>query len=164
MGSQSAIGVAQSDHEALKRDTSMRRKRSFYLNRTTTLSASRPRVPTLVLPPLGGQSAIGVAQSDHEALKRDTSMRRKWSFYLNRTPTLGANGPAISPRSSPPWEAKLREGSLKVTKTLLRETHPRPRMVVLLQQNDHFERESAPRYYPGLPPLGRPKCDRGGSK
>ena len=61
LGGQSAIGVAQSDHEALKRDTSMRRKWSFYLNRTTTLSASRPRDSTLVFRPLGGQSAIGVA-------------------------------------------------------------------------------------------------------
>ena len=29
-------------------------------------------------------------------------------------------------------------------------------MVILPQQNDHFERESAPRPHPGLPPLGRP--------
>ena len=86
----------------------MRRKWSFYLNRTTTLSANGPREITLVFPPLGGQSAIGVAQSDHEALQRDTSMRRKWSFYLNRTTTLVANGPREITLVPPPWEANVR--------------------------------------------------------
>ena len=35
---------------------------SFYLNRTTTLSASRPRATTLVSPTLGRQTAIGVSK------------------------------------------------------------------------------------------------------
>ena len=100
--------LAFGDHEALKRDTSTSPNVSFYLNRTTTLSASRPRGITLVFPPLGGQSAIGVAQSDHESFKRDAIDAHRWSVYLNRTTTLSANGPAQPPWSSPPWKAKLR--------------------------------------------------------
>ena len=127
---------------------------SFYLNRSTTLSASRPRAITLAFPPLGGQTAIGVAQSDHCRSQERHLHAPQWSFYLNRTTTLVANGPVSPPWSSPPWKAKLREGWLKVTMKLLRETHPRPLLVVLPRQNDHFERERPRAITLVFPPLG----------
>ena len=67
----------------------------------------RPRANTLVDPPLGGQSAIGVAQSDHEAPQRDSFYGKELAFYLDRTTTLVANGSVSPPWSSPPWEANL---------------------------------------------------------
>merc|ERR1712217_448449 len=91
-------------------------------------SRERPRDNTLVFPPWGGQCARGVAENDHEALKRDTSTSPNVSFYLDRTTTLVANGPVRSPWPSPPREANVREGWLKMTMKLLKETHPRPPM------------------------------------
>ena len=41
-------------------------------------------------------------------LKRDASTSPNVSFYLNRTTTLVSNGPVQTPRSTPPWKAKLR--------------------------------------------------------
>ena len=62
----------------------------------------RPRVITLGAPPLGGQTAIGVAQSDHEALQRDTIHVTEWSFYLNRTTTLSSSRPREISLVDPP--------------------------------------------------------------
>ena len=57
--------VVFGDHEASQERHVHVPEWSFYLNRTTTSSTNGHRDPTLVFPPLGGQTAIGVAQSDH---------------------------------------------------------------------------------------------------
>ena len=74
---------------------------AFYLNRTTTLSSSRPRGTPLVDPPLGSQSAIRVAQNGSEPLERDPLTAQDWSLDLQGTTTFVANGPVRPPRSSP---------------------------------------------------------------
>ena len=68
----------------------------------------RPRVFTLVDPPWGGQTAIGVVQSDHEALQRDSLYEKELAFYLNRTTTLPRTSPRKHPGLPPLGEANLR--------------------------------------------------------
>ena len=66
---------------------------SFYLNRTITLSASRPRATTLVSPPWEAKLREGSLKVTIEALKRDTIDAPEGSFYLNRTITFVASRP-----------------------------------------------------------------------